>query len=162
MRRRSARAAALRALFAMDVGKNDTDAALRVAMAEDRLEPEGMAFARELLQGVLEHRDEIDARIGQLSRDWSVERLAAVDRNLLRLGLYELAYRHEHTPVAVAINEAVELAKEYSTPESGRFVNGILGGFARQQGLVDGASPVADPEAAEVPKGLHPEGGSQP
>ncbi|MGE5589706.1 MAG: transcription antitermination factor NusB [Bacillota bacterium] len=149
MRRREARAAALRALYAIEVGKNELEAALRAAFVEERTDSEGMAFARSLAAGVLEHQDEIDRRIGSLSHDWSLERLAAVDRNTLRLGAYELLYRQDEAPVGVVINEAVELAKSYSTPDSGRFVNGILGALARQLGS-GGSAPA-----------LPPEGGSQ-
>lgn len=149
MRRREARAAALRALYAIDVGKNELESALRAAFAEERMDSEGAAFARLLAEGVLEHQGEIDQRIGDLSHDWSLERLAAVDRNTLRLGAYELLYRQDEAPVGVVINEAVELAKSYSTPDSGRFVNGILGALARQLGQGGPETP------------LPPEGGSQ-
>jgi len=149
MRRREARAAALRALYAIDVGKNELEPALRAAFVEERPDSEAMAFARSLASGVLEHQAEIDQRIGDLSHDWSLQRLAAVDRNTLRLGAYELLYRKDDAPVGVVINEAVELAKSYSTPDSGRFVNGILGSLARQidQGAFEAALP--------------PEGGNQ-
>lgn len=158
MRRRSARATALRALFAIDLGKNDMESALRAALAEEQPDPEGVPFARELLLGVLEHQSEIDQSIGLLSRDWSLARLAAVDRNLLRLAIFELSYRQEQTPMPVVINEAVELAKEYSTPESGRFVNGILGSYARRTGAV--AETTEQPAPALGADDA--EGGSQP
>ena len=165
MRRREARAAALRALFAADVGKNDIETALRVAFAEERPDRSGMDFARELVSGVLEHRAEIDARIEEFSRDWAVARLAAVDRNALRLGVYELLYRQGKTPVGVVINEAVELVKAYSTPESGRFVNGLLGNLARRLNLTAGAdeteSGLDQPEPA-ADEAAPRTGGSQP
>lgn len=171
MRRRQARAAALRALFAVDVGKNDAEKALRAAFAEERSDRAGMDFARDLVTGVLAHQQEIDARIAALSRDWALSRLAAVDRNTLRLGVYELVYRAGTAPVGVVINEAVELVKAYSTPESGRFVNGLLGSLARQ--LDPSADVPADVPAdvgetdlsAEAVEGepdtVQPEGGTQ-
>jgi N utilization substance protein B len=94
---------------------------------EKRLEP-GLVTARlaaALVRGALQHRDELDERLARLTGDWPMDRQSAVDRNILRLAAYEIAYRPE-TPAPVVLNEAVELAKRYSTDESGRFVNGVL------------------------------------
>lgn len=88
--------------------------------------------ALRLARGVWEHRQELDAALEEVSRRWRVERMPAVDRTLLRLGLYELRYE-PHTPVGVVISEAVRLAKEYSTEHSGAFVNGLLGRLAREE-----------------------------
>jgi N utilization substance protein B len=82
-------------------------------------------YARRLVEGVDNHRDEIDALIRKYSEHWALERMPVIDRALLRMGTYELGWMPE-TPTAVAITEAVELAKEYSTKDSGRFVNGLL------------------------------------
>ena len=82
-------------------------------------------FARELIHGYLERRVEIDRRIEEVARNWQLRRMAAIDRNILRLGAYELLYRTDIPPL-VAINEAIEMAKKYSTKNSGPFVNGIL------------------------------------
>jgi N utilization substance protein B len=89
------------------------------------------AFARELVEGVEAHRQELDALIRRYADRWALERMPIVDRNLLRIGLYELLHRPD-VPPAVAINEAVELAKILSTEDSGRFVNGLLGRVARE------------------------------
>jgi N utilization substance protein B len=89
-------------------------------------------FARELVTGVTAEREELDRVIGGHAEDWSVERMAAVDRAILRLAAYELHSRPD-VPTAVAIDEAVEAAKELSTADSGRFVNGILGRIARER-----------------------------
>jgi N utilization substance protein B len=83
----------------------------------------------ELVVGVEDHQAELDALIVEHARNWSLERMPAVDRNLLRLALYELMERPE-VPVAVVIDEAVELAKRFSTDDSGRFVNGMLSAIA--------------------------------
>ncbi len=80
--------------------------------------------AHRLASGAWEHRDELDRELGAVATGWRVERMPAVDRAVLRLALYEL--RHTHTPVAVVISEAVDIAKAYSTARSGRFVNGVL------------------------------------
>ncbi len=82
-------------------------------------------FADELIRGVLEHREELDARIKQYSLHWDLHRMAIVDRNVLRLAIYEMLHRQDIPPV-VSINEAVDIAKKFSTEDSGKFVNGIL------------------------------------
>lgn len=83
-----------------------------------------------LVHGVMDHREDIDRHVTDLSSGWSLDRQAAVDRNILRLAVYELMFG-DYLPVGVVINEAVELAKKYSTEESGRFVNGVLGALAQ-------------------------------
>lgn len=82
-------------------------------------------FADPLIRGAIEHRAEIDAAIEKHVRNWSLDRMAAVDRNVLRLAVYEMLHREDIPPV-VSINEAVDLAKKFSTHDSGKFVNGIL------------------------------------
>jgi transcription antitermination protein NusB len=82
-------------------------------------------FADPLIRGTLEHRDECDTRIRQYAKNWDLHRMAAVDRNILRLAIYEMLHRDDIPPV-VSINEAVDIAKKFSTQDSGKFVNGIL------------------------------------
>jgi N utilization substance protein B len=82
-------------------------------------------FAEPLIRGALDHRDEADALIKKHAQNWDLHRLAAVDRNVLRLAIYEMLYRDDIPPV-VSINEAVDIAKKFSTQDSGKFVNGIL------------------------------------
>src|SRR5687768_11368231 len=82
------------------------------------------AFAEPLIRGVLEHRDELDAKIKHYAKNWDLHRMAAVDRNVLRLAIYEMLYREDIPPI-VSINEAVDIAKKFSTEDSGKFVNGI-------------------------------------
>jgi N utilization substance protein B len=82
-------------------------------------------FADPLIHGTLEHLTEVDAKITQYTKNWDLNRMAVVDRNILRLAVYEMLYREDIPPV-VSINEAVDIAKRFSTDESGRFVNGIL------------------------------------
>jgi N utilization substance protein B len=86
-------------------------------------------YAQRLVLGVDTHHDEIDALIRKYSEHWALERMPVIDRTLLRLGTYELGWEHE-TPTAVVITEAVELAQQYSTKDSGRFVNGLLSRIA--------------------------------
>ena len=82
-------------------------------------------FAEPLIRGALDHRDEADAIIKKHAQNWDLHRMAAVDRNILRLAIYEMLYRDDIPPV-VSINEAVDIAKKFSTQDSGKFVNGIL------------------------------------
>ncbi len=88
-------------------------------------EAETRLFAEPLIKGVLEHREAIDERIKKYCRNWDFTRIAAVDRNIMRLAIYEMLYREDIPPV-VSINEAVDIAKKFSTEDSGKFVNGIL------------------------------------
>lgn len=85
---------------------------------------------RRLVEGVWEHRDELDRRLAAVTTGWRIERMPPVDRNVLRIGAYELL--HTEIPVGVAVAEAVKLAKAYSTANSGRFVNGVLARIARE------------------------------
>lgn len=141
MSRRAGRELALKTLFQVDlVGADPGIALLRLADEEDA-GAEAVGFARELVGGVLEHREEIDGWIGGLSADWTVDRMATVDRNVLRIACFELAFRPD-VPPGAAINEAVDLAKLYSTPESGKFVNGILGTLLKR--LVSMRRPLTD------------------
>ena len=124
MTRRFARELALQTLFSVEVGKHDPAEALGTIL--DRTDVEGQrAFVKELVFGTLEHVEQADALIGPLLEGWTLERLPTVDRLLLRMGVYEMRFKPE-TPHAVVINEAVELAKKFSTEDSGRFVNGVL------------------------------------
>ena len=95
-------------------------------------EPDRMAswlYAREIVDGVVDHQSEIDALIVRFAEGWSLERMPGVDRSLLRLAIWEMLYNAEVPPV-VAINEAILLAQEYSTDDSSRFINGVLGNIA--------------------------------
>ena len=121
--RREARERALGLCYELETRGMDADAVLD----EQPAPPD--AYAIELVRGVDEHRVEIDALLTRYSEHWAVERMPAVDRALLRIGTYELAWGDERAP-GVVINEAVELAQEYSTKDSGRFINGLLSRIA--------------------------------
>ncbi|MFY9780243.1 MAG: transcription antitermination factor NusB [Candidatus Baltobacteraceae bacterium] len=124
MTRRFARELALQTLFSVEVGKHDPSEALGHVLDRPDVDDQ-RGFVKELVLGTLEHVDQSDALIAPLLEGWTLERLPTVDRLVLRMGVYELRHRPE-TPRAVVINEAVELAKKFSTEESGRFVNGVL------------------------------------
>lgn len=106
----------------------------RAQRPPERLE-DARRFAAELATTALEHIGELDEIIGRYAEGWTLSRMASVDRNILRLALSEMIHFPD-IPVSVSIDEAVSLAKEYSTDESGKFVNGILGAFAREGDLV--------------------------
>ncbi len=130
MRKRTrAREAALQALYQLDLlgaeGLERIGEVLRHALEVSGGEGEARAFAQELVLGCWAHKEELDARIRGVAENWDLGRMALVDRNVLRLGAYELLFTSD-VPPKVAINEAIELAKRFSTADSGAFVNGIL------------------------------------
>jgi N utilization substance protein B len=147
--RRRARAVALQVLYAMD-GVNDTDPGVALAthlrefgtaddeteddLPEDRTCDENLAAV--LIGGVCAHRAQIDEILARLSQKWRVERLARVDRNILRLALFELAHCQTDVPARVAINEAIELAKRFGSEEAPGFVNGLLDSSLALLGIV--------------------------
>ncbi|MDE2292873.1 MAG: transcription antitermination factor NusB [Elusimicrobia bacterium] len=124
-RRRQGRESALQALYLMDTGRMSAAEGFLIATAGIQLDEKTAAFARELADGTEARLEELDERIRQTAKNWSLERMAAVDRNLLRLASFELLH-HPHTPVRVVIDEAIEIAKTFSSAESSKFINGIL------------------------------------
>lgn len=130
--RRRARELALQLLYQHELTHSSAEEMQR-DFEEWASAPSGVrSFAAELLEGCLEHLEEIDAELDRQTSHWRLERLAAVDRNILRLGLYELLYRPD-TPPAVVIDEAIEIAKRYGAEDSARFVNGVLDGFLKRR-----------------------------
>jgi N utilization substance protein B len=150
MRRRTrARELALQFLYSLDVRGpeilDDLDDFLRDSGAS-RL---ASRFATELVHGVVKHQAELDAGIVRVAQHWSLERMPPVDRNILRLASFELMHCPE-IPIGVALNEAIELGKRYSTAQSGAFVNGILDQVkARRPFAAEPAQPPADHEEEE-------------
>jgi N utilization substance protein B len=134
--RRRSRMLALQALFEADLSRHDALAALTRLVEEETPQPETAAFARTLVQGVLACRPQLDAEIARAAPAFPLDQLPAVDRNVLRLALYEILKNNE-TPVRAAVNEAVELAKVYGSDGSRRFVNGVLGAIT-----ASGSEPV--------------------
>lgn len=132
--RRQARIVALQTLFEVDSVNHPAEVVLAQRLEEKPLPEEGQTFARQLVMGVLEHRPALDAIIQGIATDWPLEQMAIVDRNILRIAVYEITVDGQ-TPVKVAINEAVELAKIFGSNSSRRFVNGVLGTLVSNRGL---------------------------
>lgn len=130
--RRRSRQRALQILFLWDARRQPVADAIEAfygsLVAEEHPTPD--AFAAELVEGTLAHLEEIDTRIRRHAEHWRMERMAAVDRNLLRLAVYEMM--HCETPAVVVIDEALELARKFSTEESVQFVNGVLDAVHRE------------------------------
>ena len=129
MSRRHAREAALLTLFQLEFGADDSSAENASDLAIDEIEgikEKDLPYAHALVQGTRAHLAEIDAEIARLAKEWKLHRMAAVDRNLIRMAYYEMRYQEERIDPPVAINEAVELAKKYGSDDASRYVNGIL------------------------------------
>lgn len=124
-KRRIGREWAVQFLFQNDFNPGHLERELQAFWKQQNVAERNRSFAEELISGVLEHREELDVRIRRYADNWDIHRLNAVDRNVLRLALYEMLHRPDIPPV-VSINEAVDLAKRFSSNESGSFVNGIL------------------------------------
>ena len=134
--RNKARKRALDMLYQADVLDVPIPEIVNAAAARAANEPDRLAswvYAREIVDGVVDHREEIDELISSYAQGWTIERMPNVDRAILRLASWEILHNAE-VPAAVAINEAVGLAKEYSTDDSSRFVNGVLGRIAEYAG----------------------------
>ncbi|MFP4055559.1 MAG: transcription antitermination factor NusB [Candidatus Brocadiia bacterium] len=126
MRKRTrARELALQALYQLDQRGCEALELVDRLIDEGTAEPVVRLFARQLVEGCWSHREQLDAQIAAAAENWEIRRMAVVDRNVLRLAAFELLFLDD-VPPKVAINEAVDLAKRYSTAESGAFVNGIL------------------------------------
>ncbi len=123
--RRKARAIALKALYEIDSGGHKTEDVLKRLLADAGLSEENSAFVRELVSGVIKNQQELDQTIKKFATAWPLEQIPVVDRNILRLAIFELLIDNK-VPVKVAINEAVELAKSFGGDNSARFVNGVL------------------------------------
>lgn len=167
--RREGREAAIQFLFQLDFnqdenttpdanfwklrnGTEDPDE-LNPIPSRNPIAPKARAFAEALILGVCTHRDQIDDLITRFAKNYQLSRLAAVDRNILRLGVYEFLYNAEVPPV-VAINEAIELAKQFGSEDSGRFVNGLLDRIRAEVPRPSRKPSTAASIASEAPTGI--------
>ena len=131
-RRRKARETALQLLYQLDVRGSDDPADQTVEFwTRHPVDAEARAFADDLVAGTKQNQGKIDGLIAQSAEHWDLERMSAVDRNILRATVYELLW-HPEVPPKVAINEAIEIAKKFGTRESSRFINGVLDRIARE------------------------------
>jgi len=140
--RHSGREAALQMLFQMEGSGTSADEAIELYWRsfDEVADPDGRAYADDAVRGVGTTREALDAHIVKASTHWRIERMGRVDRNVLRLGTWELEH-HPSVPRAVILDEAVELAKAFGTDESSAFVNGVLNRIADTLGRVDAEKP---------------------
>ena len=139
MIRRVAREMVLQSLFQMDFTQADPEESLKIALEVQRDEEKSeeaekaFGYAEKVLKGVSENLSEIDGLIGKYAINWEVKRMPGIDRNILRMAIYEMRFAKEKLPVTVAVNEAVELAKTFGTEKSSLFINGVLGKLMREE-----------------------------
>ncbi len=124
--RRKARAVVLQALYEVDSVGHEVEGVVNQLLAKEGLSEENADFTRELVSGVIQNKGKIDENIQSLAPAWPLAQIPVVDRNILRLAIFEILFDNK-VPVKVAINEAVELAKTFGSDNSSRFVNGVLG-----------------------------------
>ena len=131
--RRKARVLALQALYEIDATGHEAEKTITRLLEESNLAKDNADFARELVVGVVQNKAKIDEKIRHFAPAWPIEQLAVVDRNILRLAIFEILL-HNRVPIKVAINEAVELAKMFGSNSSSKFVNGVLGSVSTLAG----------------------------
>jgi len=129
--RRKARVIALQALFEVDSVGHDIEGVVSRQVTEASLPEDGVVFVWELVDGVLTNKDKIDSMIQTYAPAWPVAQLATIDRNILRLAIFEILFNNK-VPLRAAINEAVELAKTFGSDNSPKFINGVLGTVSAQ------------------------------
>ena len=136
--RTRARSLALQVLYEVDMTDHPAAEAYQLRLEENPLTDELAEFSREIIFGVLPLTDELDHLIAKYAPEWPLDQIAAIDRNILRIAFWEFAVKRE-TPVKVAINEAVELAKLFGSDSASRFINGVLGALVKHQHEIDQA-----------------------
>ncbi len=127
--RRKARTLALQALYEIDTTGHKADEVIERLLTEEDLAAENEAFIRAIISGVIENKEKIDQSISEHAPAWPINQLPVVDRNILRLAIFEILIDNK-VPIKVAINEAVELAKTFGADRSSKFVNGVLGSIS--------------------------------
>ncbi len=134
MSRRQARCAALQVLFQLDLNNilDKNDAANAVLNITRTLKEADSSFMHVIVDGTLDNKAYIDSEISSVSGDWHIDRMPAVDRNILRIAVYELKFGDKDLTPKIIINEAVELAKEFGTDDSSRFINGVLASIVKK------------------------------
>jgi N utilization substance protein B len=143
--RRRARIIAIQALYELDLTNHPPDVVIQRRIEDGTFPLEGIPFVHHLVKGVLEFKDHLDGMIQRYAPEWPIEQMAPIDRNVLRMALFEFNVDGQ-TPVKVAINEAVELAKLFGSDSAPRFVNGVLGSLAGENLPIPTSSAQANPE----------------
>lgn len=133
--RRKARVTALQALYELNCVEHKAEETLAHLVADESLPQEAISFSEELLHGVLQHESELDELIGRFAPAFPTEQMAIIDRNILRIAIFEILF--DGTPSKVAINEAVELAKAFGSDSSPGLINGVLGAIVREYGKIN-------------------------
>lgn len=156
--RHLARSIAMQTLFEWDFWKRDNSKIEEFVKYNIKEYGPGLeqehGFIKKLVRGVLEHRDKIDVIIEKTASEWPLEQINLVDRNVLRIGIYELLWSdHKEVPPKVAINEAIELGKNFGGGSSGRFINGVLGTIYREMGEPEKDQTSKQKEKAEEHEG---------
>jgi N utilization substance protein B len=136
--RTKARALALQVLYELDLTNHAPGETLENRLAEENFEPSLSEFARQIVLGVAPLINQLDGFIAQHAPEWPLDQVASIDRNIIRIALWEFAVSTS-TPTKVAINEAIELAKSYGSDSTPRFVNGVLGSLAARQNEIQQA-----------------------
>ena len=132
--RRQARIAALQVLYELDCTRHKVEETSARLKAGEKLTQEALSFGEELVKGVLQHKSELDALIKKFAPAFPLEQMSIVDRNILRLAIFEILF-NDKTPFKVAINEAIELAKDFGSDSSPRLINGVLGSITTERGV---------------------------
>jgi len=130
--RTRARVLALQVLYEVDVANHPPGEVFKARLEESPLSPELSEFARQIIFGILPMAEDLDTSIAKYAPEWPFDQIAAIDRNILRMACWEFAVSQD-TPVKVAINEAVEIAKHYGSDSAPRFINGVLGSLVEHQ-----------------------------
>ncbi|OPG16468.1 transcription antitermination factor NusB [Ferroacidibacillus organovorans] len=141
MSRHGSRQLALQALYHLDLNRVEWEQAVAMTRAMIESIDYDETYLAQLMNGITDHQEMIDKILDRYSQDWDVDRMPGVDRNILRIGAFELLYGQD-IPPAVAMNEAVELSKTYGTERSARFVNGVLAGVLRDLSDLHGETQV--------------------
>jgi len=132
--RRKARIAALQTLYELDCTRHKVEETSARLRAGETLAQEALRFSEELVKGVVQHKSDIDALIKKFAPAFPPEQMSIIDRNILRLAIFEILFS-DKTPLKVAINEAIELAKEFGSDSSPRLINGVLGSITTERGV---------------------------
>jgi N utilization substance protein B len=151
--RRRSRELAMQALFQIEMIQDDSTEAVELFCRHFRVSKSVKPFFLRLVEGVREFQSEIDALIERFSENWKISRMSRVDRNVLRVAVYELLHCHD-IPPKVSINEAIDIAKRFGTEDSGAFINGILDSVRISIEKESGLHPDKSPEQATNPLGL--------